>query len=114
MLSQIDVIRQALITATAEQYQSENVFHYSAYDKTPPYIVWAEDNEYDSVEADNHKVNQTIEGTIDLFTKTEDDPLIEGIQDALNNACISFRLNTVDYEEEAEFIHYEWVWQVSI
>lgn len=114
MLSQLDKVRQALISATATTYQSKNVFHFYAYDKTPPYIVWAEDNEYASVEADNKKVNQTIEGTIDLFTKDESDALIEGIQDALNNACISFRVNTVDYEEETEFIHWEWVWQVSI
>ena len=114
MLSQLDTVRQALIAATASGYDSKNVFHYYAFDRTPPYIVWAEDNEYASVEADNHKVNQTIEGTIDLFTKNEEDPLIDGIQDALNNACISFRVNTVDYEEETEFIHWEWVWQVSI
>ena len=108
MLSQIDIVRRALLTVT------NNVYHYHGLKGAYPYVVWAEDSEYDSVEADNRKVNQTIEGTIDLFTKEENDALVDEIQGALCEYCISFRLNTVAYEEETEVIHWEWVWQVGI
>ena len=107
MLSELDRLRQALISI------SDNVYHYTGFGATPPYIVWAEDNEPSSVQGDNKKVNQTIEGTIDLYTKTEDDPLIEDIQGVLCDYEISFRLNSVYYEDETELIHFEWVFQVG-
>lgn len=106
MQSALNQIRQALLTVT------DRVYHYHAWEQSDKYIVWAEDNEYNSVEANNRKEQQTIEGTIDYFTKTEDDPLVDEIQGALNDAEISFRLNLVQYEDETEYIHYEWVWQV--
>lgn len=109
MLSQINAVKNALLTVTESE-----LYHYQAYTDSDRYIVWAEDNEFSSVEADNKKVNQTIEGTIDLYTKTEEDDWIESIQNALETACISFRLNTVQFEEETEFIHYEWIWQVGV
>lgn len=68
--------------------------------------------EQSSVEADNFKNEQAIQGTIDLFTKTEFDTNVDSIQTALKTAKISFYLNSVQYEQETDFIHYEWVWSV--
>ena len=55
---------------------------------------------------------QAIEGTIDYFTRTEYDPNFEKIQEVLSEAEISYRLNSVQYEDETGYIHYEWVFQV--
>ena len=70
-----------------------------------------------SVEGDDRKINQSIQGTIDYFTKEEDDAFVEQIQAALKAACISFYLNSVQYEGQDEggagYIHYEWVWEVA-
>lgn len=62
--------------------------------------------------ADNQKVGQVLSGTIDFFTRTENDPAIVEIQTALENAEISYYLNSVQYEEETRYIHYEWRWEV--
>lgn len=107
MLSKIKVIPEILLTV------SENVGHYEAFQKKDQYIVWAEDSEGSSVEGDGHKTNQSIQGTIDYFTKQDMDPKVDEIQAALKAACISFYLNSVQYEEETEYIHYEWVWEVA-
>ena len=84
------------------------VFHFYAFHKADRYVVWAEDGEGE----DNQKVGQVLSGTIDFFTRTENDPAIVEIQTALENAEISYYLNSVQYEEETRYIHYEWRWEV--
>lgn len=106
MILKLDVIKNVLLKVT------DKVYHYEAFEQSDQYIVWAEDSEASSVEADNKKQQQTIQGTIDYFTKIEGDTTVEAIQEALNNACISFYLNSVQYEDETKFIHYEWVFEV--
>ena len=98
-------IRDALLTV------SKDVYHFEALKKKDKYIVWAEDGEGNSGHADNKK-NQTIQGTIDYFTKDDADSAVEEIQEALEFHEISYKLNSVQYEEETEYIHYEWIWEV--
>ena len=92
---------------------TDNVSHYEAMGITDKYIVWAEDSEGSSVEGDDRKINQSIQGTIDYFTKQDFDENVDKIQAALTAACISFYLNSVQYEDETEYIHYEWVFEVA-
>jgi hypothetical protein len=89
------------------------VSRYTAIEQSNKYIVWAEDNQADAVWADGQMQEQAIEGTIDYFTKHENDPNVPKIQNALNNGNISWRLNSVQYETDTRYIHYEWVFQVS-
>ena len=89
------------------------VFHYFASGQTDKYIIWAEDNQADAVWADGKMQEQVIEGTVDYFTKTENDPNVQKIQNALNNGQISWRLISVQYEEDTKYIHYEWAFQVT-
>lgn len=89
-----------------------DTFHYHAHEKPDKYIVWAEDTESNSSHADDHKENQVIQGTIDYFTKTEFDPNFELIQKKLNSLEITWRLNSIQYEDETEYIHYEWIWEM--
>lgn len=88
------------------------VGHYEYLGDSDSYCVWAEDAEYSSVEADNYKNEQAVQGTIDYFTKTEFDSMVDSIQSALKTAKISFYLNSTQYEDETQLIHYEWVWTV--
>lgn len=106
MLPSLEAVMNALLTVT------DNVGHYTAWDDSDRYIVWAEDGESAELLADNYKPGNTIEGTIDYFTKTEDDVNIKLIPQALNNARIWWRLNSVQYEDETRFIHYEWLFRV--
>ena len=107
MRSKLKKIPEILKTVT------DNVSHYEAMGITDKYIVWAEDSEGSSVEGDNRKINQSIQGTIDYFTKQDFDENVDKIQAALTAACISFYLNSVQYEDETEHIHYEWVFEVA-
>lgn len=103
----LDEIKDALLTVGVP------VSRYTAFEQPDNYIVWAEDNQADSVWADGKMQEQAIEGTIDYFTKTENDPNVQKIQDSLNNGNISWRLNSVQYEEDTKYIHYEWTYQVT-
>jgi hypothetical protein len=102
----LDAIPNALLTVT------DNVGHYEAHEKSDQYIVWAEDSQADALWADGRMQEQVIQGTIDYFTKTEDDPNVVKIQDALSDAEISFRLASIQYEDDTGFIHYEWIFEV--
>lgn len=88
-------------------------YHYFRKVKKTKYIIWAEDAESDSFGSDNTKQEQQITGTIDLFTKTEYDSTADSIQDGLNALGIGWALNTVQYEEETNLIHYEWSFWVA-
>lgn len=106
MLSSLEQVRDACLSVT------ENVGHYEAMDKTTAYCVWAEDMESAKLDANNIKIAQTIEGTIDYFTKDEDDPNLEAFPAAFNAAGFAWELNSVQYEDETKFIHYEWLFRV--
>ena len=84
----LNVLKNALLTVT------QNVGHYEAREKTDAYIVWAEDGQADSVWADGRMQEQAVEGTVDYFTKTENDTSVQSIQNALNNAGVSFPSST--------------------
>lgn len=101
----MDAIKSALLAVT------ENVHHFTApQNVTGSYIVWAEDGQADAVWADGEMQEQVITGTVDYYTKAEQDGNIRKIQSALNNVC-SWRLESIQYEDQ--LIHYEWVWEIG-
>ena len=77
----------------------------------PPFCVWAEDGE-NGFNAGNRKAEQAITGTVDYYTLQEYDPTLDNIQAALNSLRIPWQLNSVQYEDETNLIHYEWTWEV--
>ena len=90
---------------------SDYTYHYwrSAPKGVKAYIVWAEDEEATSLNGNNHKLEQGIHGTIDYFTKAEFDTVCDSIQDGLNELeNVSWRISSVQYEEDTMFIHHEW------
>jgi hypothetical protein len=99
-------LRDLLLTVTSD------VFHYHAHKKPDKYIVWAEDGQGDSVFADEKMEDRALQGTIDYFTKTEFDPNVELFQTKLTEAEISWRLNSVQHEDDTGYIHYEWIWEL--
>jgi hypothetical protein len=101
-----DKLRAALLTV------EPLVGHYHGFKNADKYIVWAEDGAGDAAWANGRMKNQAIEGTIDYFIKEEDDTAIPRMQEALDGINISWRLESVQYEENTGFIHYEWVFQL--
>lgn len=105
-MSRLDTIKNALTTLT------EAVYHYHAPpNSTAPYIVWAEDDAND-FEAGNVHVESADQGTIDLYTLQENDPLIESIPGALNDSGCAWYKNSTQFEEDTGIIHLEWVFEV--
>ena len=74
----------------------------------PSYIVWAEDGEDQAFQADDRKAEMQVTGTIDCYTQVEYDPLLDEVQEALNDEGIPWILESVQYEDETKLIHYEW------
>ncbi len=80
----MDKVKEALLEVT------EEVSHYEASQKGCHYIVYAEDGEGAGVHGDNQKLLQSIEGTIDLYTKKDRDPWVEGIQEGTQEKAHRF------------------------
>lgn len=80
--------------------------------KSERYFVWQEDGAND-LEADGVHAEKSVSGTTDLFTKQEFDPWKEQFEAALDAAGIAWYLNSIQYEEDTGFTHYEWVWEVA-
>lgn len=103
----LQTVKEALLTVT------DKVFHYQAWEQPDKYIVWAEDAESGAIYANNKKQIQTIQGTIDYFTKEESDQNVRAIQSVLNDKEITWSLNSVQHEQESGYIHYEWVFELE-
>lgn len=80
--------------------------------KSDRYFVWQEDGAGD-LESDNKHTESVVTGTTDLYTKQEFDPWEEAFEKSLDDYGIAWYLNSVQYEEDTGFIHYEWVWSVA-
>jgi hypothetical protein len=87
--------------------------HYYRKPASYPACIWQEDGEGESFRADFREREQAIHGTVDYFTQTEYDPNIDVIQDVLNGIMHTWRIKSVQYEEETKLIHYEWEWEAS-
>lgn len=90
---------------------TEKVYHSEA-DKSDRYFVWQEDGANDLLAGGIH-VEKAVTGTTDLFTKNEFDEWKEQLEAAFDaSPYIFWRLNSIQYEEETGFYHYEWSWEV--
>ena len=77
-----------------------------------PYAIWQEDSEGQSFYASNMKAEQVLTLTLDYYTQTEFDPMVDSIQAALNDARVAWILNSFQYEIETKLLHYEWLIEV--
>ena len=103
----LQVIPDALRTV------SRRVYHFRASSKTSaPYFIWAEDGSGQDFHADDAVEEQVIHGSVDYYTKRENDPAVAQAQAALTAAGVPWRLNSIQYEDDTGFIHYEWLWEV--
>lgn len=103
----LEDIRDLFLTIT------DKCYHYKAWEESDQYVVWAEDNQVGGMYSDNKTKIQVLEGTIDLYTKVEYDPIFDTVQEVLNSSELSWRYNSTQFEEETGFIHHEWIWQVG-
>ena len=79
--------------------------------KSDRYFVWGEMGQ-DDLEASNIHAEKAVTGYTDLYTKQEFDPWKDQIEESFDKYGIFWSLNSVQYEEETGFTHYEWYWSV--
>ena len=107
IVSKLEKIRDAM------NLVSTRVYHYKRPGKgDSTYIVWQEDGSTEGLWADGRTAEQQLHGTVDLYTLTEYDPLIDEVQEALNSVMGGWSLQMVDYEDTTNLIHYEWEWTI--
>ena len=76
------------------------------------YFVWQEDGG-NKINAESRANEETITGTTDFFTKMEFDPWADEIKKAFDDCGIAWYQNSIQYEPDTKFWHYEWVWEVT-
>ena len=74
------------------------------------YVVWAEDGAND-LGADDRHAEHVTQGTLDLFTRDDSGTPKTNIESALDGRC-AWYLNSIQFEEDTGYIHYEWVWEL--
>lgn len=79
--------------------------------KSDRYFVWQEEGSNDLI-ADGIHAEQAVTGSTDLFSRKEFDPWKEQFEEELDRAGIAWGLNSVQYEPETGYWHWEWVWEV--
>lgn len=87
--------------------------HYWRANLTPPFLIWAETGDGDARWLDNKLGHRNVGGVLDYFTKMEFDPNVDKIETMFSDFGCSWYLDTVDYEEETNMIHYSWIWSVG-
>lgn len=100
-------IRDAMLTV------GPDVFHFRALHKPDQYIVWAEDGGGTKSWSDDARTFQSVQGTVDYFTRMEFDPVVDQIESALNNTEIYWWYNSIQYEPDTGYFHHEWVWEAE-
>ena len=79
--------------------------------KSDRYFVWQEDGEA-ILFANDRADEQAITGTTDLFTTQEFDPWADALGAAFDEFGIAWSVESIQYEEDTGFYHYEWAWEV--
>ena len=74
------------------------------------YGVLSLDGGAGTLAGDNTIAYQAVSGSVDLYTKSTSTADAKTVQGVLNDfeGC-AWRLNSVQYEDETGFIHFEWI-----
>ena len=83
---------------------------HDAYERRIDHGVYAEDGANDLEAGDIH-AEKAIQGTIDYYTRDDSGAPQTTIETALNNGQIAWYLNSIQFEDDTGFIHYEWVFE---
>lgn len=88
-------------------------FAHFGWSKAPAgdYGVYAEDGAND-LEANNIHAERAVQGTVDYFTRDDSGAPQAAVEAALESVPCAWYLNSIQFEEETGYIHYEWVFEV--
>lgn len=105
-----DTPRWAQTVIAAHLAVTDQVSH-SERLKSDRYFVWQEDGAND-FESDGAHSARAVTGSSDLYSKIEFDPWADALETSFDAAGISWERVLAEYEEETEFYHWSWDWEV--
>lgn len=85
-----------------------------AWQQTPDVAAWGtvtHDGQADAIWGDGQMQAQAIEGSVHLFCRNLSTGAPEGVQAALAELELSWRLDDVLYEQDTRLLHYVWIWR---
>ena len=87
-------------------------FAHFGWSKAPSgdYGVYAEDGANDLV-AGNLHVEKVLQGTVDYFTRDDSGTPKRTIEAAMDSVPVAWYLNSIQFEPDSGYIHYEWVFE---
>lgn len=85
-------------------------FAHFGWSKAPSgdYGVYAEDSANDLIANGKH-IEKVLQGTVDYFTRDDSGAPKTAIETALDGIGIAWYLNSIQFEDDTGYIHYEWV-----
>ena len=105
---------QTRLKSLADEFKeiSSVIHHYKRTEVSAPFGVWAEQYETNSDFADNSKTTQGVSVQLDYYTQEEFDSTIDDLQAYLNENGYPWSLDSVQFEDETNMIHYSWSFTV--
>ena len=91
-----------------------NVYHYWRPQMATPFIVWAETGEADALHGDNRKGEVLMSISVDVYTQTEFDELLDAVFNFFNSREIPFELSAVEFEEDTKVVHYSFTCEMVV
>lgn len=84
------------------------------WDHNPPgaFGVVSLEGGADTVFADGHNACDAVRGSIDLYAPDPSSSWPNAVRSAIDGK-MSWRLNSVQYEDDTRLIHYEWVFETE-
>lgn len=98
---------ETALTATGYKFA-----HYAwSHAPTGDYGVFAEDGAND-LNADGEHAEKALQGTVDYFTRDDSGTPKATVEAVLEGLNVPWYLNSIQYEDDTGYIHYEWVFEV--
>lgn len=107
------VLRRFRTSVAALDMPGVTIRHYWRSGLKAPFFIWAETGDGGDRWTDNRRKYRNVGGTADYFTSTELDPNVDTIESMFDELGCSWALETVDFEEDTNMIHYSWIWSVA-
>lgn len=73
--------------------------------------VYAEDDEL-ALYANNQHAERVLQGTVDYYTRDDSGTPKTTIEAALDLYAVPYRMESIQFEDDTGYIHYEWVFEV--
>lgn len=113
-MSQTVMTLQTRLKNLADEFKaiSSVIHHYKRVETSAPFGVWCEISETNSDFADNTKTTQGVSVQLDYYTQEEFDGVIDSLQAYLNENGFPWNLDSVQFEDDTNLIHYSWSFTV--